>query len=488
MKKMKALSIALAGLVLFSGAAHDRMVCASEYEEEDYWDEEDVDWGEDGPEYDGYTEDEDDDIYDDAYDDDVYDDDDDFYDPEDDDADIKVEGGMGVFDASREAYIREEDADLEEDEFLSYYVTVRNNDAPLNFRIDGGAKRPFSYVSETEEGETLYHIDPEDRALLEPGIHDIEVIAGDEVVRTDRIYTTRDWAEIMHAPTEEQLGEELPGDRSAYISFFPGFDAFWLDQYSIDVSVDSMDRGTYLAVLSAEMDTSHLRDRGMTFSQNYGAVADTYCGFQYWEDGRTGIIMTVWDVKGKDKDGKEKLIKATPLYVAENGRLKALDDGDSGEGDFQQFMIEYPWKEKHPYRMQVEMGKNDSNGNGTLTLQVCDLISQETKKLITWDLGYPSDGLDTCQMNGFLENYLTSTKNAVRSVNLSNIRGREADTGEIENAKYLKFLVNHSLDQFNYVGSYQFGADESSYYAITSGVDGLCENADEEEKVTLEKE
>ena len=32
-----------------------------------------------------------------------------------------------------------------------------------------------------------------------------------------------------------------------------------------------------------------------------------------------------------------------------------------------------------------------------------------------------------------------------------------------------------ALDDFNYIGSYQFGADDSSFYAITSGVSGLCE-------------
>ena len=44
-------------------------------------------------------------------------------------------------------------------------------------------------------------------------------------------------------------------------------------------------------------------------------------------------------------------------------------------------------------------------------------------------------------------------------------------------ADTVKFTVNNSIgDDLFYTGSYQFGADENSYYAITSGVDNLCES------------
>ena len=42
-------------------------------------------------------------------------------------------------------------------------------------------------------------------------------------------------------------------------------------------------------------------------------------------------------------------------------------------------------------------------------------------------------------------------------------------------ADSVKFTVNNSEDAFDYIGSFQFGSDGHSYYAITSGVDGLCQ-------------
>ena len=41
-------------------------------------------------------------------------------------------------------------------------------------------------------------------------------------------------------------------------------------------------------------------------------------------------------------------------------------------------------------------------------------------------------------------------------------------------ADSVKFTVNNSMGDLSYTGSYQFGADENSYYAITSGVNDLC--------------
>ncbi len=43
-------------------------------------------------------------------------------------------------------------------------------------------------------------------------------------------------------------------------------------------------------------------------------------------------------------------------------------------------------------------------------------------------------------------------------------------------ADSVKFTVNNSMGDLSYTGSYQFGADQNSYYAITSGVDNLCKS------------
>ena len=223
------------------------------------------------------------------------------------------------------------------------------------------------------------------------------------------------------------------------------------------------------------MDTADFDKKGLNISANYGTNAGFYGGFQYLEDGRKGIIMTVWDVFCQDEQGNKKVLKATPLYSDDKARIKSESAETSGEGDFQQFTIDYPWEARHPYRVLLQLGKNEANGNATATLQVCDLTRQEWKKLVTWDLGYPSKYIKTKDLTGFLENYLVQYSGDVRSANFSNIRGRSAQSGEWMAADSVKFTVNNSEDAFQYIGSYQFGADDSSYYAITSGVDGLCQ-------------
>ena len=236
-----------------------------------------------------------------------------------------------------------------------------------------------------------------------------------------------------------------------------------------------MGKGTYVSTLCGGLDVNKLKENGMVFEDNYGAPGIIYTGFQCWEDGRTGLIMSVWDVVGTDAQGNKQVIKATPLYTDEKAVLNSETSESNLEGAFQQLKIEYPFDERHPYRTLMQLGTNEANGNTTLTMQVCDLVSQEWKKIVTWDRGYSSDYIDTEDLAGFLENYNTDYNGSVRSVNFSNIRGLDAASGEWVAADSVTFEANSTMSMLAYMGSYQFGTDGNSYYAITSGVSGLCE-------------
>jgi len=400
--------------------------------------------------------------------------------------DVSVEGGMGVFNASNETYLREEDAEdpeLDEDEFRSFYVSVKNNnpadrrEAPVCYRVDGGIEHSFSDVSRREEGITQYHVDHEKMASLTPGLHEVEVFVNEEEVYTYRFYVERDWDEIMPEPTEEQMNGIEHEKRSPYIVYYPSFDKTeGIKEYSIDLSIDKMDKGTYVSTICGGLDIEKLKESGLKLEENFGDPGEIYTGIQCWENGKTGLIFSVWDVIGTDAQGNKQVIKATPLYADEKAVIESETSENSGEGDFQQLMIEYPFDERHPYRTLMQLGTNEANGNTTLTMQVCDLISQEWKKIVTWDLGYSSDYIKTEDLAGFLENYLAQYNGSVRSANFSNIRGLDSTSGEWVAADSVKFTVNNSMGDLSYTGSYQFGADQNSYYAITSGVDNLCES------------
>lgn len=399
--------------------------------------------------------------------------------------DVKAEAGTGIFQASDESYLREddkEDPELDEDEYRSFYVNIRNNnpedqrEAPVCYRVDGGVERPFSDEVRRENGTTQYHIDPQEMAALSPGLHEIEVFVDEEPVCTQRLYVERDWDEIMKTPTAEQVESVSNSGRSTYVVFYPQFDesTTGLREYALDFSIDDMDRGTYFSTFTAVVDSSALSQKGLKLDENYGGTSSIYGGFQCLEDGKTGVIMTIWDILGKDAQGNKTVIKAKPLYVDEKAQVFDKEEGSEGEGYFQQFKMEYPWQAQHPYRTLIQVGKNEANGNATATLQVCDLITQEWTKMVTWDLGYPSERILTKNLAGFLENYDTKYCGSVRSANFSNIRGLDAKSGEWVAANSVNFTLNNGVDDFTYVGSYQVGADDSSYYAVTSGVKDLC--------------
>ena len=146
----------------------------------------------------------------------------------------------------------------------------------------------------------------------------------------------------------------------------------------------------------------------------------------------------------------------------------------SSEGSFQQFSRPYHWEEKHPYRMLMQMSSSDETGNTVLTMWVCDLVSMKWDRLVSWDLGYKSSYIKTYALAGFMENYGTRYAGSVRNVSFSNIRGRDYQSNRWVAAKSVTFTVNNSMTALKYSGSYNFGSDDSTFWIITSGVNGLC--------------
>lgn len=203
--------------------------------------------------------------------------------------------------------------------------------------------------------------------------------------------------------------------------------------------MDDTSRRTCFGTFNAEMDTTDFAERGLRISENYGTSAGFYGGFQCLENGRRAIIMTVWDVICEAGQGNRTVLKATPLYADSEARIKSESDVPPSRAI-------------------------SSSSSSTIP---------EWKKLVTWDLGYPSRYIKTEDLSGFLENYLVQYSGDVRSANFSNIRGRSAQSGEWVAADSVTFTVNSSMDVFEYIGSCQFGADDHSYYMITSGTGEL---------------
>ncbi len=124
--------------------------------------------------------------------------------------------------------------------------------------------------------------------------------------------------------------------------------------------------------------------------------------------------------------------------------------------------------------MLIQMSQSKSTGNSELAMWICDLESMEWTELVKWDLGYSSRVMKTKYLAGFMENYLTQYTGSVRNVSFSNIRGKNYKTGKWVGVKSVEYTVNNSITDLGYMGSYNFGSDDSTFWIITSGVEGLC--------------
>ena len=51
------------------------------------------------------------------------------------------------------------------------------------------------------------------------------------------------------------------------------------------------------------------------------------------------------------------MLKYVPLYVDDRAAVLNVEEGSEGEGNFQQFKMEYPWQQEHPYRMLIQIGE-----------------------------------------------------------------------------------------------------------------------------------
>lgn len=363
-------------------------------------------------------------------------------------------------------------------QFISFAADVSNY-GPFDytfdnayFRVDDGEKLIWANFS-MRAGETarchIYNVNME---KLRPGIHTVAFYVNDTEVGRRELSLSRNWQALMTYPTQAQINAVSgSGYRSPYIVFYPQFPGIdGIIEYSIDFQIDDMEDGTYFSTMNWDMDVSSLERKYVSLSNDFTSAGTCYCGFQRWDNGKTGVIMSVWDIFCRDKQGNERIICANELYP----EVKKGVSKTSGEGSFQQFILEYPWYTGKTYRMLMQMSTSSETGNTVLTMWVCDLETARWTELVAFDLGYKSEYIKTWSLAGFMENYYTSRAGYVRNVSIFNVRGRDYRTGKWNAARSMRFTVNNSMSALDYGGSYNFGSDGSSFWIITSGVKGLC--------------
>ena len=299
------------------------------------------------------------------------------------------------------------------------------------------------------------------------------------VVLSDRLLNRSKWKARMKLPTVKQIGKYPGADKSPYMVCWPQFKGVeGFTEYAVDVKADSQPRGTYVNVANWWMDVSSLKAQ---YAKVYGDDEDDtpgagYAGFQVLEDGSKVAIMSIWKVCLEDKNGKKSTFNANRTYPE---KARVADDF-GGEGTGVKTIVDYDGQAGKTYRTRIQTGKT-SKGNCELTFSVRELPDGEWTKLVSYDLGYESTSMTG--VGCFLENYLPVYAGEIRTAEWSNYRVKSLKSDSWVSAKSAKMERQFA----DWPGSYNYGSDDSCFWAITSGVKDLCDPPKNLKEFTVSK-
>lgn len=275
----------------------------------------------------------------------------------------------------------------------------------------------------------------------------------------------RNWQEIMKLPSLSDIEKynNSSNERSPYV-------AAWLNsqternftQLSIDFKADYVPAATYCCPVNFYIDYSSLLEKYDSVG-NGGGISG-YGGLQRQTDGtKYNSILSLWDVYCKKKTGEQDTIRAT-LINPEGSESIRFDN----EGNGVSFRPDYSWEPQKWYRMLIQLGVSETTENTTLEQWIGDISKKEWRQLCVFDLGAP-DLKFKGNIAVFLENFNPSTAGDIRTLEFKNVR--------IYSRERQRWLSLYSGDFYNDTdnkikksGSYQYGADDDTFWMITTGV------------------
>lgn len=363
---------------------------------------------------------------------------------------------------------------LGSDEYFSFSLSVyapRDRDYSWEeacVRVDGGEPWHWRRGRISASESVNFHIARHNMAAcMTPGTHRAVWYFDGQARHTQLFVLTEDWswASVFPIPSERQIAQHRnPRQlRSPYITgWFPIPAQTRYTEYTVEFKADYLPEGTYCSLGSWSLDLSELKKKYCSVRTDYDNTHG-YAGFQLTGDGSPVSIMSCWDIYCRDARGNRHTISAERLYPA-----AAVGGGRFwGEGDGARCIAPFPWKAGHWYRMHLKaLGSPEKT---RLEQWVCDLKTGKDTLLCVFEIAVPN-GAFQGDNAAFLENFLPETAAQLRSLELRNIRYREADTGKWRSVRQVTISSRDGLP--NYEGSYSFGVTEGRIWMITSGVGG----------------
>ena len=275
------------------------------------------------------------------------------------------------------------------------------------------------------------------------------------------------WGDYAAVPSGSAFGSFQGTERAPYICFEPDFSGkLSYDEFAVDFRADHLPIGTYVCVNNWDFDDYGLLRRYRSVKRDYSGVAG-YAGFQRLSDGRTFIILTVWDSYCYDTNGKMTRIQATQVYPDNNEGFEAcVGDLVTGEGCFVHTLLPFDWQEGSNYRALLQLTNPNDGSNSHLLFYVCNLQTGAWYLLVEYDLGYNGVGMNRCV--SFLEDFSSDAHADLRSVALSDYRVRPFGKADWISAREATLYCYYSNN-----GSYRYGAIGNAFWAVTTAVPGV---------------
>lgn len=395
-------------------------------------------------------------------------------------AGLDCSGEIGLFSISRESMLSScgDTADLSllgDDEIYSFVLHLSYNGSKdmtvknMYARVDGGDKWGWASFTLHPGDAYAFHIYSHNmQTCMTAGTHKVTWYINDKAVLTKSFTLTAptDWYSRFPMPSASQIkaANESATVRSPYLYGWQKIDQnFRYTEYSADFKADYVPKATYCALANLEMDLSALKKQYKSVRAEYNGVT-LYAGFQRrWNEYIT--IMSGWDIYCTDKNGTVHTLRPRQLYPE---KIYIGDGTFSGEGAGTQILVPYDWEAGHWYRMLLQCGTSEG-GTTTVEQWVCDLETGAWTLMCRFDTLIPN----SCFIGPnafFLENFDTDYAGEIRTMEVCNIRVRDAKTGKWKSVKSASLGSNGGLPNYN--GSYNYGADSDCFWMITSGAGG----------------
>ena len=367
-------------------------------------------------------------------------------------------------------------------EYYSFVLTIQNNTSePMEFN------EPYAIIDQTEpmhwspftlnanQSTTLHIYNSNMSVYGGKGVHHIAWMNGETMLKHETLTISDQsingkstyWNSKFSFPTQEQIDAHnaVSTIRSPYI-------AGWMQlpknvkftEYSVDFKADAAPDGTYCCIANWTMDLSELKRTHSNVHTEYNGVS-AYAGFQNTTTEKDFVtIMSFWDIYATTPQGEDTTIRASVIYPSTDA-----EEAFGGEGTGAKCILPYPWKEGCWYRMLIQSSIDDTTGTTIVSQWVCDLATDEWTLMCQYDTHLPN----SCFVGNvayFLENYIPKHSGDIRTMELKNIRYKDASTGKWKDANKVIMLPNGGYPAYD--GSYAYGSFDDRFWMITSGVGG----------------